>query len=162
MKPPSILRLLNNYSKIIDALIARGVLRTRNNPVSDYAEWLFSQALQLKLMNNSSKGYDALDKSGKVTYQIKTRRIATEDGTPGVLGVIRGLEKRPFHYLGVVFFNNDFTVRHAYIVPHSIVTKYAYPNKHQNGHVLRWNSAIAAEPRVKDVTKKLKAFSRNG
>jgi len=50
--------LFKQYALKMDELKERGVIRTANNPVSDYAEWLFAKAMKLDLMPNSSAGYD--------------------------------------------------------------------------------------------------------
>jgi hypothetical protein len=39
------LELLSLHSEILTQLRSRGVIRTKNNPVGDYAEWLVSNAL---------------------------------------------------------------------------------------------------------------------
>lgn len=121
--------LLQQHSSIIEELVNRNVLRTRNNPVADYAEWLVANKLCLTLQTNSKAGYDAVDSSG-VTYQIKARRERTQ------LGVIRNLNQNAFDYLIVVIFHNDFSVKEAYNIPHSIIVNYANHSSHQNGHIL--------------------------
>lgn len=83
--------LLAIYSKIIDELKEREVIRTRNNPASDYAELLVSRALGLSLMSNSNAGYDAISDDG-IKYQIKARRIS-KDNRSKQLSVIRDLNK---------------------------------------------------------------------
>jgi len=74
--------LLQLTGKIIDELVARGIARTSNNPVSCYTEWLVSQRLDLTLSERSAKGFDAIDRAG-VKYEIKARRITpVEQVTP--------------------------------------------------------------------------------
>lgn len=74
----SVLNPLKLLSSIIDELKRREVVRTKNNPLGDYTEWLVSKALELKLSSNSSAGYDALDKND-LRIQIKGRRITPEN-----------------------------------------------------------------------------------
>ena len=62
--------LLQLQASVIDELKARGVVRTKNNPLGDYTEWLVAKALGLELATNSAAGYDATDADG-VRYQIK-------------------------------------------------------------------------------------------
>jgi hypothetical protein len=71
--------LLMLHAEIIDELRPRKVVRTRNNPVGDYTEWLVAKALKLELANNSSAGYDGTDENG-LRYQIKGRRTTPERG----------------------------------------------------------------------------------
>ncbi|GAI05452.1 unnamed protein product [marine sediment metagenome] len=66
--------LLRCFANILDELKERKVVRTRNNPVADYAEWLVTQQLGLSLERSSKRGYDAIDQNGK-RYQIKSRRL---------------------------------------------------------------------------------------
>ena len=87
----------------------RGVLRTKNNPVGDYAEWLVSSALNLTLVKNSAAGHDAESSDGK-KIQIKSRRI-TANNRSRQLGVIRNLEKNDFDELiAVISMLSDFVL----------------------------------------------------
>lgn len=69
------LELLSLHSEILTQLRSRGVIRTKNNPVGDYAEWLVSNALGMTLLSNSSAGADAIDADG-LKVQIKAREVA--------------------------------------------------------------------------------------
>ena len=64
---------MNMYADILSELNARGVVRTYNSPVGDYAEWLVAEKMDLKLEKNSKKGYDAYNLSTDTRYQIKSR-----------------------------------------------------------------------------------------
>lgn len=68
------LELLSLHSEILTQLRSRGVIRTKNNPVGDYAEWLVSNALGMTLLSNSSAGADAIDADG-LKVQIKAREL---------------------------------------------------------------------------------------
>ena len=48
-----ILALMNQYAAVLITLNERGVIRTYNSPVGDFAEWLVSQKLGLRLEKNS-------------------------------------------------------------------------------------------------------------
>lgn len=121
------------YADIIEELKTRNIVRTKNNIVSDYAEYLVSKNLDLELMPNSNKHFDAIDKKTGEKFQIKSRRT-TDYNRSKLLGVIRDLDKADFDYLVVVYFNTNFKVIDAYIVPKKTVKKYAKYNKHQNGY----------------------------
>ena len=73
-------RLLRLHASIIDELKAQGVVRTGNNPIGDYTEWLVAETLDLELTDNCAAGYDATDSNGK-RYQIKGRRITPENNS---------------------------------------------------------------------------------
>jgi hypothetical protein len=70
----TIRELLQYYADIIDELKRRKIVRTVNNPLGDYTEWLVAQKLNLTLSGNSTAGYDAVDMVG-TRYQIKSRRV---------------------------------------------------------------------------------------
>ena len=54
-----------------------GILRTKRLLQADYSEWLVSQWLDLKLLENPvAKGFDARDSQGR-KYQIKGRVVKT-------------------------------------------------------------------------------------
>jgi len=144
MKKIPTLKLLQHYNDIIKELKSRGILRTTNNPLSDYAEYLVAEKLKLNLEVNSKKSYDATDYKTKKTYQIKARRI-TKPIKSFQLGIIRSLD---FDFLVVVIFNEDFTVSYACKMPKKIITKYATRSKYQNGYILMLNNKVLKDENV--------------
>ena len=62
MNETQIKEKLKNYAEILNSLYSAGIVRTYNNPVGDYAEWIVSMKLGLELQKNSAAGFDALDK----------------------------------------------------------------------------------------------------
>jgi len=125
--------LLQIHAGVIDELVNRGVVRTRNNPIGDYTEWLVCDRLGLLLQPNSRASYDGVDAQGH-RYQIKGRRIKPTTGTVQ-LSVIRNLEQKGFDFLIAVVYNLDHTIRFAAKIPHSIVGEIATYRTHVNGHV---------------------------
>ena len=75
MKVRSSVRRICMQCKIVKR---RGVVRTKNNPVGDYAEWLVTTTFGLALAGKSSAGFDATDDDG-TTYQIKARRVTPDN-----------------------------------------------------------------------------------
>ena len=146
-------RLLRCFADILQELKQRGVTRTRNNPIADYAEWIISGKLGYSLQPNSNSGYDAKDARGN-RYQIKSRRLDPLNHSRQ-LGVIRNLEDKHFDYLIGILFSRDFEVLEAYQIPHSIISKYAKPNKHQSGHILQLRGDLLRDPKVKEITQLL-------
>jgi hypothetical protein len=134
----------------LDELKQRSVVRTRNNPVADYAEWLVAQRLGLSLERNSKSGYDATNTSGN-RFQIKSRRLDPFNKSRQ-LSVIRNLDAGEFDYLIGVLFNRDFTVNEAYKIPRGLITKYARFSKHQNGYILHLRGDILRAQGVEDIT----------
>ena len=103
--------LLKLHTSVIDELKARKVVRTKNNPIGDYTEWVISHALRLELSSKSSKGYDGIDKKG-IKYQIKGRQVTPENPSKQ-LGAIRNLKGKAFDYLIAVIFDKDFRISNA-------------------------------------------------
>src|SRR5579859_4665505 len=82
--------LLALFESVLVELRARGLVRSSNNPVADYAESLVAQALGLKLETKSTTGYDAIGPDG-LKYEVKGRR-PTPANKSRQLSVIRGLD----------------------------------------------------------------------
>lgn len=146
----SIPELLNLHASVLDELKHRGVLRTKNNPVGDYAEWLIASALGLSLAKNSSAGHDAESAEGK-RVQIKSRRI-TASNRSRQLGVIRNLDQSPFDELVAVLFNERYDVVEAYSIPCSVIPEYSKYRSHVNGHVLHARGPLLQDARVKNIS----------
>jgi len=146
----SIKALLIQFAKTLDELKRRGVVRTRNNPVADYAEWLTVDALGLTLERNSKSGFDAKNNKGK-KFQIKGRRL-DKSNQSRQLSVIRNLDEKEFDYLIGIIFDHDFIVKEAYKIPHKLISRYARFSKHQNGHILQLKGPILQDSNVEDLT----------
>ena len=150
----TVLELLSIHSEIIDELRSRKVLRTVNNPVADYAEFLSCRALRLTPAGNSEKGYDAIGPEGE-KYQIKARRIA-RGSKPTRFSAIRKLEESHFDYLLAVLFTHDFHVQRAHLLPRELVREKAFWQQHVNGWILPVSDSIWNDARVQDVTESLR------
>ena len=142
--------LLRKYRAILDLLRDSEVIRTENNPVGDYAEWLVKRRLNLKLEGNSRAEYDALGTDG-VRYQIKARRL-TKANKSTQLGVFRNLELQGFDQLIVVLFDANFEIHKVFRIPHKIVVKYAKERKYINGHLLFAQGKLLKDSEVEDLT----------
>jgi Family of unknown function (DUF6998) len=144
------IKLLQLHTSIIDELKVRKVIRTKNNPVGDYTEWLVKKALDLELTKNSASGHDGFDKKGN-RYQIKGRRITPENKSRQ-LSAIRNLKENNFDFLIAVIFDKDYQILDAVKVPYSLVEKYASFRKHVNAHILHLSGAIMNDSRVQDIS----------
>jgi len=141
--------LLQLTGKILDELSARKIVRTSNNPVGDYTEWLVSQRLCLTLRGNSEKGFDSTDESG-VKYQIKARRV-TPTNKSRQLGAIRDIEGEHFKFLIAVVYNKDFDVILALKIPHSVVVAKSSFVEKTNSYKLMAEDRLKIEPGVEDL-----------
>lgn len=142
--------LLSLYASVMEELMERKVVRTSNNPVADYAEYLVARKMNFKLAPNSTSGYDASDESG-VRYQIKGRRI-TAHNKSRQLGVIRKLDQDTFDYLIAVVFDRSFDVLAVYQIPRQIISLYSRFSVHVNGHILQLRGEILNDKMVKNLT----------
>jgi hypothetical protein len=152
-KSLSVFDLLQHFSTVLDELKRRGVIRTRNNPVGDYAEWLCKTKLQLTLVGSSNKGYDAKDKYYR--YEIKARREKNGSGF-SILSVIRDLKTKNFHYLIAVQFHKDFSVYRAYKISYKAVVKHATWIESVHGWRVVLNNKLLKDRGVTEITKILK------
>lgn len=64
--------LLAMYARILDELLRRNLIRTRNAPAGDYAEALVARALDGTLKPNSTKSWDVTTAAGQ-RVQVKCR-----------------------------------------------------------------------------------------
>ena len=145
----NIRQLLYNYAQILDELRKTDVIRSKNNPVGDYAEWLVAKTLDLTLCSKSTKGHDAYDVS--YNYEIKARRL-TEDNSSRRLSAIRDLDKQHFDYLVGVLFDHDFGVVQSAKIPWSVVKEYSSRNEHSNSALFNLSDSIWNIPGVEDIT----------
>lgn len=153
LKQTSTRELFKIYVATLSELRARGVTRSTNNPIADYAELLFEVALGFTRTTKSTKGHDATDKAG-LKYEIKGRRL-TAHNTSRQLSALRGLEKAHFDFLGGVLFRADFSVLRACLVPHDQVLANASYRSHTNSWIFFLRDSVWGLPGVVNVTEKL-------
>lgn len=145
--------LMTLHSEVLDELRTRGILRTANGPVGDFAEHLFAQAFGWTLQTSSTAGYDAVDASG-VRYQIKGRRLTGVGSRQ--LEVIRRIDERAFDVLAAVLFAPKFFVQRAALIPFHTVLSRARRVQHVNGWRFMLTDAVWSIPGVVDVTTELR------
>jgi hypothetical protein len=144
--------LLKLHSAVSAELYRRGISRSGNNPCADYAELLVAKNMRLRLVRNSTAGFDATDGRGR-RFEIKARR-QTSRSTPTMLSAIRAIEKQRFDFLIAVLFDENYGVQRAVRLPYETVRRLARFRQHVNGSVLMirelWNAKGA-----EDLTAKL-------
>ena len=138
----SLADLFTLYGRILDELEDREVVRTRNQPLGDYAEWLTWQALAGKQSTNKSeKAYDVIadlsadllvgtgpDSGGHegARIQVKSRSVSPKPRAGQ-------LQTSPFHadgfdYLALVLHEaSDYAVRQAVLLPVKTALAFAKP-----------------------------------
>lgn len=139
--------LLQLQAACINELKRRKVVRTQNNPIGDYTEWLVAKTLGLELENNSKSGYDAKDRTN-IRFQIKGRRI-TSDNPSRQLSAIRKYQEKHFDVLAAVIYDENFDVLEAWLIPHDVIGDYASYREHINAHILVLKGPILTDTRVK-------------
>jgi len=149
--------LLQLDASIIEELRNRQVVRTSNNPLGDYTEWVVAKALNLKLAANSSAGFDAIDENDN-KIQIKGRRI-TKQNKSRQLGAIRNLDMHDFDQLAAVVFDHNYNIIDALLIPHAVVCEYAVYRKHVNAHILHLQGEILDDSRSLDIKPLLETLS---
>lgn len=151
----SVADLLKNYGMLLDELRQRKIVRSANNPLSDYAELLFCIAFGWRQLNSSSAGCDAVDDQNKISYQIKARRL-TAFNTSRQLSAIRNLNSTPFDYLAGLLVDKDFQVLRAAIIPFTVVQERCVRSRHTNSWKFLLLDEVWRVPGVRDVTPELK------
>jgi hypothetical protein len=151
--------LLTLHAKVADELRNRGVTRSSNNPVGDYAEYLFCQAYGWKQENNSVSSFDAIDESNGKKYQIKSRRL-TLHNTSRQMSALRNLDSMGFDYLAGILFDKNYDVFRAAIIPHTVVLKSSKYGSHTNSWSFFLRDSIWDEDGVVDVTEYLREISK--
>ena len=156
----NIRQLLYDYAQLLDKLRQTEIIRTKNNPVGDYAEWLVAKTLNLELCSKSTKGHDAVDPSSKYKYEIKARRL-TDDNPSRRLSAIRDLDKQHFDFLIGVLFDHDFGVIRAAQIPWVVIKNLSSHNEHSNSAIVNLSETVWDVSGVKDITALIKETERN-
>ena len=151
LKQMSEIELLRTHAAIIDELKSRDVVKTHNNPIGDYTEWLVSTRMGLKLEPNSRASFDAKDATG-TRYQIKGRR---DSGTHIQFSSIRNLDMKGFEFVIAVAFYDDYSIRLALKIPRRIIPEFAKYQEHTNAHNLILTDNTAKHPDVIDIREHL-------
>ena len=147
--------LLALYADILTELRDRDVIRSTNNPVADYSEWLVAKAFDFALAPKSEAGYDVVAPD-LTRYQVKGRRPTIENPSRQ-LSFIRGLDgaSEPFDYLIGILFRPDFTVLRAAEIPVADIHQLAVWTAHVNGWRFILRDSVWERPGVRDVTQAL-------
>lgn len=139
--------LLQVHGQVLNVLKERNVIRSRNNPIGDYTEWLVCKNLNLTMQANSKASYDAEDATG-IKYQIKGR---CEEKKSVQFSVIRNLDNRGFDYVIAVAFYSDYSIRFAVKISYELVPRFAKFRNHVNGHVLILTDSIQQQDGIEDI-----------
>ena len=139
--------LLQTHGAVIDELMRRNIVRTRNNPIGDYTEWLVCHRLDLEMLANSKASIDAVDPAG-IQYQIKGRQ--SEDKRVQ-FSAIRNLDEQTFDFVIAVVFHRDYSIRFAVRMTHAAVLSNSVYRQHVNAHILILSDDVIALHGVEDI-----------
>jgi hypothetical protein len=153
----SVKQLLQHHAAVIEELRARGIIRSKNNPIGDFAETLFSRTFGWTLAPPSVRSYDATDETGW-RFQIKARRI-TPGNSSRQLGAIRNLPDRGFDVLAGVLFAADFSVLRAALIPHAVIEPRSRLSRHVNAWLFHLRDDVWTLDGVQDVTEQVRAVA---
>lgn len=145
--------LLQLQASITNELRSRGVVRTHNNPLGDYTEWLVARALNLRLQASSTAGYDGIGGDG-LRVQIKGRRT-TPNSSSRQLSAIRKYNEKDFDALVAVIYDEAFNIIDALLIPHEVIGDYAIYRAHVNAHILILKGPILKDQRVQCIKSKI-------
>ncbi len=140
--------LLQRHAAVIDELLRRKVVRTRNNPIGDYTEWLVCKQLDLELQINSQASFDAVNHASGLRYQIKGRQC---DARRVQFSANRNLDQRGFDFVIAVVFNKEFTIRFAAKLTHAAVQHLSRHRQHVNAHIMMLNEDCFNIDGVQDI-----------
>lgn len=147
----SVTELLQAHGAVIEELLRRKVVRTRNNPIGDYTEWLVCNRLALEMQRNSKASFDAVDSAG-LRYQIKGRR---SDGRRVQFSAVRNLHQRGFDFVIAVAFAQNYSIRFALKLTHAAVTELSTYRKHVNAHILIIGEEAIGRDGIEDISGEL-------
>ena len=140
--------LLQTHSGVITELRRRDVVKTENNPIGDYTEWLVCNRLMLQGQGSSKEAFDAIDAQG-IRYQIKGRRSSANSVQ---FSTIRNLQQHGFDFVIAIIFDEDYSVRLAVKIAYNAVPKLARYQAHVNGHNLILTSKAVEEDGIEDIS----------
>jgi hypothetical protein len=132
----------------------RGVLRTANAPLGDYAEYIVRTWSRGELAPNAEKSWDVRGADGR-RLQVKAR-VVVDPPRRGdrQLSIIRSFD---FDALIAILFDDDLHVWRAVSLPPSAVQRLAWFQEYVNGHRLLVTDRVIADPEAEDLTNELRA-----
>ena len=147
-------QLLQLTGEVIDELHSRKIVRTGNNPLADYTEWLVAKRFGWTLVDPSVQGYDAIDPVTKMRYEIKARRI-TPRNKSRQLSAIRSIDAEHFDFLVAVIYDENYDIVQAFKIPRDVIKQRGRHNPHTNSLILRARNSLSEESGVDDITNQL-------
>lgn len=145
--------LLSQYAQILAELRVRGVVRTGNAPLGDYAEHMALSVYGGSLARNSAKSYDLTATDGR-SIQVKARTVSASTSPSAVFSVFRSFDFDVATLL--VLDSRTYDLEWAWEMGPDQVRKASRWSEHVRGYLL---TIRAAEKLGTDVTALFASFS---
>ncbi|MFS0912346.1 hypothetical protein AB3M89_11170 [Microbacterium sp. 179-I 3D2 NHS] len=145
--------LLRHYAQILAELRARGVVRTANAPLGDYAEHIALSVYGGTLAQNSAKSYDLVAADGR-TIQVKARTVSASTRAGAVFSVFRSWDFTVATLL--VLDSRTYALKRAHEMSPDQVKQASRWSEHVRGHLL---AVSALDKSGVDVTERFAAFA---
>lgn len=142
---------------MIEELIRRRVLRSRNSPSGDYAEYLIARYFKVVLPPPGRKTWDLVD-SEERRIQVKARVQRTLTPSERELGIFRSWD---FDVLAVVLFNSNLEVSKATLLPKDVIFEGRVATAWARGDKIFATDELLSLPDATDITARLQELSRN-
>jgi hypothetical protein len=117
------LEVFGRWAEVMRELAARGLIWSGKSPLADYAELLVARYFGVEPVKGSNPGFDLVTKDDR-RVQVESRRYGP-GSKPSHFGEFSEFEQVRFDDLAVVLFEEDFTVREAYLAPYGWVAERA-------------------------------------
>ncbi|QDY11820.1 hypothetical protein FJK98_22260 [Micromonospora sp. HM134] len=148
----SVRQLLGLYSRILSELIRRGVVRSRNAPAGDLAEYVVAKAYRGELAPQSEKSWDVRAADGAL-LQVKCRVIEPGSRRTHVYSPFRSWS---FDACVFVILNSvTYDIEHAVEVPVDQVRAAARASSWVAGHRIAVSQICAGLDNAVEVTGRL-------
>ncbi len=148
--------LLALYAQILDELMRRNLIRTRNAPAGDYAEALVARALGGTLEPNSTKSWDVTTRTGQ-RVQVKARVVGPSTHSSAKYSAFRSWAFDTAVF--VTFDQGTYEVKSAISVPVDSIEGKARYSSHIAGSMISIGTNLLALPGAEDITTLVRAVS---
>lgn len=141
--------LLRLYADILTALVERGVVRSRNAPAGDLAEYLVATAYAGELAPPSEKSWDVRT-DGRRLLQVKARLIAAGDNKSHVYSPFRSWDFDACVFL--LLDAHTYEINRAVELPVATVQALARETAWVKGFRITTKTPLLEQPGAVDVT----------
>ncbi len=141
--------LLRLSREAVTELRTRGIVRTSNSPVGDYAEWLVAQAVGGEREPNSTKSHDVMAAGERL--QVKSRVVT--DPKKRSERQLSPFRSWAFDAVVIVLFDEHFHVRNMTRLPRDVVKAVARWQDHVRGDIVFATDELLAHPLAVEVAR---------